>query len=241
MYFPIRPQVTYIAQLSLYYMALVVQWYSACAWDVYWSRSWSNGSIPSKCNCNISFYFTFTFYFEVLLDAQVIFCFWKYTSPLWFIQQKVLLTLLAWLRMIDLVTRSLVVSISRVDSCEGWNPMCTFSTTHAYSLSLILDMALKPCMNSMRFPSFLIHSTDSDCYETFIISSPRVATCDLYAFGFHPLCLMPYALSFHPMLISWPYLYRHRWHHMLTHSVPGTLPDLCLLIHYSSMTSSAAP
>jgi hypothetical protein len=47
-------------------------------------------------------------------------------------------------RMIDLVTRSLG----------------TFSTTHAYSLSLISDIAPKPCMNSMRFPSFLIHSTD---------------------------------------------------------------------------------
>ena len=37
---------------------------------------------------------------EVLLDAQVIFCCWKYTSPSWLIQQKELLNLLAWLNKV---------------------------------------------------------------------------------------------------------------------------------------------
>src|SRR6202050_343677 len=63
-------------------------------------------------------------------------------------------------RMIDLGARSLVASTSSVDSWEGWNPMGTFLTTHVYSLSLISDMALKPCMNSMCTPSFLIYVAD---------------------------------------------------------------------------------
>jgi len=77
--------------------------------------------------------------------------------------------------------------------------------------------------------------------KTFIISSPRVTTCNLYAYGPYPLCFMPYALSFYPMLIFLSYLYRHPQRHMFTHSALGTSPVPCLPIYYSSMTSSAAP
>ena len=54
--------------------------------------------VQSPLNAIVISHFTSLFislHFEVLLDAQVIFCFLKYTSPLWLIQQKVLLFNLA--------------------------------------------------------------------------------------------------------------------------------------------------
>ena len=48
---------------------------------------------------------------EVLLDAQVIFCFLEYTSPSWLIQQKVLLNLLAWLNVYTIQHETVAIGI----------------------------------------------------------------------------------------------------------------------------------
>ena len=65
------------------------------------------------------------------------------------------------MRRMDEAGRSLVVLTSVMVSGDGRKLMGTFSMTHVYSLSLIADMAPKPCMNSMRVSLLFIHSAPS--------------------------------------------------------------------------------
>jgi len=62
---------------------------------------------------------------------------------------------------IELAGMVLVISTSREDSMDGRKLIGTFLTTHECSRSLISDIAPKPCMNSVRIPLLVSHSTDS--------------------------------------------------------------------------------
>ena len=69
------------------------------------------GSIPAQARCIfevlLQFYFTWKYYFRFhwkywpSIKVEVISCSIIYTSPLWHLQQKVLLNLLAWLVVVD--------------------------------------------------------------------------------------------------------------------------------------------
>ena len=89
--------------------------------------------------------------------------------------------------------------------------------------------------NSSKYKSGVLLSV----MKTFIITLPRVTTCNLYAYRLHPLCLIPYALSFYPMLISlsslltsYAYSFRTR------NSTRSMLTDPLLI--YDLIRSSAA-
>src|ERR1700691_405613 len=61
----------------------------------------------------------------------------------------------------ELVGMLLVVLTSKEDLLDQWNPIGTFSITHECSLSLISDIVLNPCMNTVCTPPLLNHSADS--------------------------------------------------------------------------------
>ena len=64
-------------------------------------------------------------------------------------------------RAMDFGVRPLVISISRMDYGDRFRPIGTFLTMHKCSQSFISDMALKPCINSVRRLPFLIYSADA--------------------------------------------------------------------------------